>query len=951
MNIAVLCWGKSLKVFESSRTRATHHPAICHMLDVGMMAQVILSQAGATIRRLLLDPLGCEESKKIPWLAFFVALHDLGKISPGFQFKRDDLIIGLLRQQFGYSKWQARYPIDTKEKKDEPDHGRVLFKTLPQWLNDNTQCGLVNARGLARTLAAHHGSFPADSDAPCNVGEKGWHELRGQVADALLEVFGLEWRDFPLKVDRIPPASFFMALAGLTSVADWLGSDELRFYYIGAEAYTEDFDLKVYAEQRREIAEKTLRDLSLKPAVLNQQAPHAFGQLFPFPSPYNQPVQPNACQQAALDLAKRLPEGQPGLIIIETPMGSGKTEAALILADRWLCQGAATGIYYALPTQATANQMLGRVRDFLRNNEAIEQTELHLLHAHAELQREYQELMGKEKVLQEPALASIYAEAEEKDKGEPYQVNEIHASEWFTARKRGLLAPFAVGTVDQALLAVLRQARHMFVRLYGLAGKVVVIDECHAYDSYTSTLLEGLLSWLSAMHTPVVLLSATLPAEMRLRLLRAYAPKAELPEAARYPCLIAAQRDTGLALYQNVKLAQSKDDDGIQPATFKLHLLKTGPEEAERLAAVETTLLEQLQDGGCALCVMNTVVEAQRLFEHLKENDEFQGILHLFHARFPLGQRLDIEDRCKNLFGKDQSQRPDKAVLIATQVAEQSLDVNFDLLITDLAPIDLILQRMGRTHRHPNPKRPARLREPQVFCLMPDLSKKGGPNLGRSKKVYHPIRLARTALLLDQRTEQGLSEIHLPKDVEEMIKAVYSGDDGDVPTHLQPYFEACALDNEMENKIKQMMGTAEVLPRRSSRLGDDDFFDDLKCKQQDEEQVVAVTRLSDPSIVLILLHQDGQGRVFFDQEFTQAVDLKAKPDWEMTEKLLRQSVSISHGDIYSYFKEQPMPPAWENSSLLCRCRCVRLEDGSYRFDGKLAGKELKLDESLGVVLP
>lgn len=941
MNDVFLGWGKSLKAFESSRHRATHHPAICHMLDVGMMAKALLEEAGATIRRLLFDPLACEESKKIHWLAFFVALHDLGKISPGFQYKRRDLIEGVLQRRFGYSTWSKLYPFS--EKKDETDHGRVLFETLPQLLDEKTQCGEPVARGLARTLAAHHGSFPADSEAACHVGEKKWPKLRRQVADAMLEVFDLDWRDFPLKRDRTPPAGFFMALAGLTSVADWLGSDESRFQYIGAEAYCHDFNLQAYAAERYQIAHQARVELSLNPAVKAGLISQPFGELFLANA---KPAIPNACQQAALALAECLPEGQPALVIIETPMGSGKTEAALSLADRWLCQGSAAGIYYALPTQATANQMLVRVLDFLRRDKSIDQAELHLLHAHADLQSEYRELMGVAKFLPEPSIESIH-DGDEETKQTP---GEIRASEWFTARKRGLLASFAVGTVDQALLAVLKQARHMFVRLYGLAGKVVVIDECHAYDTYTSTLLEGLLSWLSAMHTPVILLSATLPAAMRRKLLQAYAPKAALPKEASYPCVIAAQRGSPEALWKPVKVALKEGDEGLKPATFQLHLLKTGPDENERWKTVEETLNEQLQDGGCALCVLNTVVEAQNLYRYLAGKDEFEDLLHLFHARFPLGQRLAIEDRCKKLFGKDQSRRPGKAVLIATQVVEQSLDVNFDLLITDLAPIDLILQRMGRTHRHANPNRPKRLGKPQVFCLVPDLSKKTGPNLGRSKKVYHPARLARTALLLDKRLQEGNPTIHLPADVQEMIATVYDAKDEDVPERLKPYFEACALDNEMENKIKEMMGQAEVLPR-SSRLGDDDFFDDLKCKQQDEEQVAAVTRLSDPSIVLIVLHQDEQGRVFFDRGFTQPVDLKVKPDRDMTEKLLRHSVSVSYGDCYAYFKEQLVPAAWERSPLLCRCRCVRLSGGRYPFEGKLAGKELKLDEVLGLVLP
>lgn len=943
MNEVYLCWGKALKTFESTPTRATHHPAICHMLDVGIMARVLLEQVGTTIKHLLCDPLDGAETQKIRWLAFLVALHDLGKISPGFQYKRKDLVFGVLNRWFGYPEWRNRFLFN--EKTDEPDHGRVLFKTFPQWLRQKTGCHLEIANGLARTLAAHHGCFPADFDANYvgekYVGEKDWPYLREQVANELLKIFDLDWNTFPLRAGPTPSVSFFMTLAGLTSMADWLGSDESRFYYIGAKAYDPEFNLAAYAEKRWEIARQTLADLSLKPAVIAPQAPHSFNELFQID---DKPALANPCQKSALAVSEHLPRGQPALVIIETPMGSGKTEAALAIADRWLCQGVATGIYYALPTQATANQMLGRILDFLRRNSAIDQAELHLLHAHADLQPEYQKLMGTAKGLQAAFIESIY-DSEEKNQSTAKVPGEIQASEWFTARKRGLLANFAVGTVDQALLAVLKQARHMFVRLYGLAGKVVIIDECHAYDTYTSTILEGLLSWLSAMNTPVILLSATLPEEMRRTLLQAYAPNAQLPEAVRYPCVIAAQRETVTPFYEPVKVAVDESDEGLKPVSFRLHLLKTGSEPKERWQIVEATLRAQLQEGGCALCVMNTVVEAQDLYRHLADMEEFRDCLHLFHARFPLGQRLNIEDQCKRLFGRDTRQRPRKAILIATQVAEQSLDVSFDLLITDLAPIDLILQRMGRTHRHANPDRPERLSQPQVFCLTPDLSKKETPKLGRAKKVYHPARLAWTALLLD-RLATGKSSIELPKDVQDLIAAVYDPNDDTTPEHLKPYLEKCSLDNEIEQKCMQRIGKGEILP------DSDDismFFYGLAESNDllEDEKLIAKTRLSDPGIVLILLHKNEQDQVFLDNKFEQPINIKVKPDRVTTEALLRQSVSISHHDCYEYFKKQSLPAGWEQSVLLRHCRAVVFSAGRYLFEGK----ELVLDDVLGLVLP
>lgn len=192
-------------------------------------------------------------------------------------------------------------------------------------------------------------------------------------------------------------------------------------------------------------------------------------------------------------------------------MGEGKTEAAMYLADYWSGNLGQQGHYFALPTQATSDQMFARVRQFLTRRYGSGLVNLQLLHGHASLSAEFEALRQRgDQVL----LPCIGVTEEAKREG-------VIAAEWFTHRKRGLLAPFGVGTIDQALLAVL-QTRHVFVRLFGLSHKTVILDEVHAYDAYMTTLLERLLEWLASLGTSVVLLSATLPRKRRHALLDAY---------------------------------------------------------------------------------------------------------------------------------------------------------------------------------------------------------------------------------------------------------------------------------------------------------------------------------------------------------------------------------------------------------------------------------------------
>ena len=300
---------------------------------------------------------------------------------------------------------------------------------------------------------------------------------------------------------RVPSGPEAMALAGMISVADWIGSMKQSFPFAATDgALPDPFDFDGYAVAAAANAEIAIKELRWVNHAL-RDAPKAFKSLFP------SIVEPNDLQCAAAHVGEAL-DG-PTLVIIEAPMGEGKTEAALYLAEAAATRLGQTGSYFALPTQATSNQMFSRVREFLTRVLGGE-VNLQLLHGHADLSAEFQAL----REAGSRSFTPIYDE-----NGNPSTT--VVAAEWFTYRKRGLLAPFGVGTVDQALMAVLR-ARHFFVRMFGLGGKTIVIDEVHAYDVYMSTLMERLLEWLAASGSSVFLLSATLPSGRREALTSAY---------------------------------------------------------------------------------------------------------------------------------------------------------------------------------------------------------------------------------------------------------------------------------------------------------------------------------------------------------------------------------------------------------------------------------------------
>lgn len=651
-----------------------------HCQIVGEVAQEIISRYPDFLRGSLFP-------KGAPLTA---ASHDIGKVSPYFFEK--------IRQACtpGESGLPLLSDINPKLESQWGGHAGV----------SQVAAKAMNApQFVPEILGQHHGFSPQVAGRRANDESFGgplWQKEREALVAELKAHLDSDW---PC-IDSVPQARL---LAGLTSVADWIGSGE----------FFEDPAAPWQGNIGRALDSAGFIPSSFQPGL-------SFQQVFGFA--------PRAAQQQLIDAVSA-----PGVYVLEAPMGLGKTEAALYAAYRMLESGQASGIYFALPTQLTSNKIHERFNEFLlgveKNGSCLEGVlspgfghRSLLLHSNAWL-----------------------LETEMGEEGRP-------GGAWFNHAKRGLLAPFAVGTIDQALMATMN-VKHGFVRAFGLAGKVVILDEVHTYDAYTGALLDALVELLRALHCTVIILSATLNRDRRRQLLGC-----ELVSDG-YPLITAVPHEQEP---QELTVPAS----GSQAVSLRLL-------EQDDLAIQEA--LDRASQGQQVLWIENTVVEAQQRYLDLAARASELGLAYgLLHSRFTADDRQRIEERWVNLFGKPgwSERRQQGRILIGTQVLEQSLDIDADFLVSRFAPSDMLLQRLGRLWRHAETPR-ATSAVCEAWLLAPELERAiATPQqaFGNTAFVYSPYVLCRSLEVW-----QGRVSLGLPQDIRPLIEQTYAQRHEDEP--------------------------------------------------------------------------------------------------------------------------------------------------------------------------
>ncbi|ORI17031.1 CRISPR-associated helicase/endonuclease Cas3 [Rhodococcus sp. 1168] len=655
------------------------------------------------------------------WLA---GTHDVGKLSPAFAVQVP-VLAGRMRDAGLKMRSEILF-------RSEVPHSLVSHRAIR---------GYFEARGWTRDVATsyavvaggHHGVPPVRAqlikdEMQRHYGGTEWGETREELIGHIGRLTGADefydaWSMRPLSPQQQ------VLWTGFVIVADWIASSD--YFALGHRA------------ESVEEAARAWDQLDLPPPW-HSTPPATIDELmldrFELPSG----SEPNPIQRAVVDVVRNMAE--PGLVIVEATMGTGKTEAALAAAEYIAQKFGQGGVLVALPTMATSNAMFRRVKQWIEHQDPEAVSSLTLAHGKASLEDSYRGLMRRSGFTDIGRDVVVDGRASR---------TEVIAHHWFSGRKKALLAEFAVGTIDQLLFAGLK-ARHLALRHLALVNKVVIVDEVHAADVYMMQYLIRVLEWLGAYHVPVLLLSATLPADQRISLVQAYengrgwaGDDTVLGGDIGYPSVTVVDGFRRIVQVETV----------TPPVVVGIERLD---DDIEKLAA---RLQRELSDGGCVGIVRNTVRRAQETARALAEC--FPDAVILLHSRFVAQHRADLERQLVSELGRS-GKRPYLRIVVGTQVIEQSLDIDFDLMVSDLAPIDLLFQRIGRLHRHSR-GRPAHMSIPRLLITgVEDWSVEVPQAVAQSRGIYGDLHLMRALAVLSSR-----DVVVLPADIATMVQAAY----------------------------------------------------------------------------------------------------------------------------------------------------------------------------------
>lgn len=780
----------------------------------------------------------------------FVALtHDLGKGIPAFQLKSvnsnlkdlDDILLEKL-ELIGFEKLEdLKLPDMSKTK-----HALASEVLLESYGVSEDVASIVGAHhGIPLSSNDHHKSqmktYEENYNQRGSTNSKLWDKSQVEILNWALQKSGY------YSVKNIPyitqPAA--VIVSGLLIMADWISSNEKYFPLIDIEQ-----DSIANLEERLHNGWINWDKSDLWRVSNEINVDTIYDKRFGFKNP----------RSAQKVLTETIDEtSNPGIIIFEAPMGIGKTEAALVATEQLAYKNQCSGMFFGLPTQATSNGMFPRVNNWL--NEMLQASDMkasiRLKHGKAELNDVFNDIAKCVNI--------------------DDNINEsVIVNEWFSGRKTAVLDDFVVGTVDQFLMVALKQ-KHLALRHLGFSKKVVVLDEVHAYDSYMSQFLYMAVKWMGAYNIPVVILSATLPSEKRKDLIQNYMEgagyswkKLNNPESLYSDAYPLITYNDGDQIKQEINFPKYKNE------TKTVTIIKQNSDNI-------TELVDKLiANDGIIGIIVNTVKKSQELYSEFEKiyGDDLVDVLH---SAFIATDRIKKEDNLVKMIGKD-AVRPHKKIIIGTQVIEQSLDIDFDVLITEIAPMDLLIQRIGRLWRH-DIKRPTNYSTP--VCYVTGLSDNLDFDSG-ARFIYDNYILARTQYFLQD-------SLKVPDDISKLVQNVYSDKEIDFNSNdLNSTLNNFKIKHNEFLKMKKLKANTFRLkePLYESSLFDSSTLIDWSngvCTNLSEETAYAQVRDTNETMEVIALQKTGNGYGLFgsDEDLSNKIS-----DFKVAKEIAKQTITL-----------------------------------------------------------
>ncbi len=875
-------WGKT-------NSGGGYHLLVYHCLDVAAVGKVWLTGNPGFVARAA-KASGLSEVAFTEWFQLFLALHDIGKFSVTFQSLQPDLFEKLQgynrnenytvrHDQMGWQLWDEHlckqvcsYIPGLDEFDKELLHDWLtIFAQLAMGHHGIPPTGMLSGRKLFRDF---------DVDSAILLTQQLLEFFIPGHSDIVDSIVMLCKDESSFETVECTFKQFSWQLAGLTTICDWLASGDESFVYCA-----QHYDLKDYFQRACRKAETAVKRAEIISPPLFKKS--GIQRLFPEIADTPTPLQ-KFCNETPVN-------GNPQLWILEDVTGAGKTEAALTLAARILSAGGGLGCFVALPTMATSNAMYERMADvYSRLYVDGSRPSLTLSHGSRHLSERFSKSYCD-------TLKTIPHDGVMSDENQ--NEGKAHCSQWLAdSSKKALLADVGVGTVDQILLAGL-PVRYQSLRSFGISQKVLIVDEVHIFDAYMLRLLENVITAQAAFGSSVIMLSATLPFSVREKFCQAFASGLNLDG-------VSLKKREVFPLLTTVS-AKGVREEGV--ATRKSVAREVAVDLREKIDDVYSLIVQSVAEGKCVCWIRNTVADVTASFTELQE----RGVekLNMFHSRFALNDRLAIENMVLKQFGKiSTSDDRQGQVLVASQVVEQSLDLDFDVMISDLAPIDLLIQRAGRLHRHERGERG----RPVFFVYTPKDTKKPtaewyAETFPVAKWVYQDVALLwRTKEIL--RTRKRLK---MPEEARLLIEAVYGNnkisDTLDVFVNSEDAAWADTMNQKSLadfNRLKFEQGYC----RMSSEMGKWESDEKVPTRLSDKTNRLYLCRWVDGDIVplydenefawdlsSLTLRKKSLSAIQYDEKIQHAIDV------------LQEQKRFKYDVLFLVFSEEVMELVGENS--------------------------------------